>query len=116
MTSFKKVVLEVNCGGHVSERTFLNYLNQIDFMADKVFDGRVVIISTLEKGQPTDDAIINSQCKLAKMYDENYYLKQILIALDNHSRKHGMISRLLFAEILNVGLAHSGIIIEGLND
>jgi hypothetical protein len=108
MTGFKKVILKIDCGGHVSERTFLDYLNQIDSMAYKVFEGKASIVSAWEQGQDNDE--------ITRICDEHYYLKQTLIALDNHTREHGMISRLLFTEILNVGLFHSGISLEGIND
>lgn len=48
MTSFKKVTLEVDCGGHVSETTFMKFLKNMNDWADSWFDGTVIIKDVVE--------------------------------------------------------------------
>lgn len=48
--SFKgEVILIVNCGGVVSEKTFLKYLERINGIADDMFDGRVGIKDVMDE-------------------------------------------------------------------
>ena len=39
--SFKRVTIEVDCGGHVSEATFKRFFDLMDNFADDMFDGRI---------------------------------------------------------------------------
>ena len=55
--SFKKVLLEVNCGGHVSESTFNNFLDIVKHYAEDMFDGQVCIIAADEIGPDTGNTI-----------------------------------------------------------
>ena len=45
----KEVLLEVDCGGHVSERTFNIFLEKIGTEADNLFDG-YVFVKEFEEG------------------------------------------------------------------
>lgn len=56
--SFKKVLLEVNCGGHVSESTFNNFLDIVKHYAEDMFDGQVCIVAVDEIGPDTGNTVI----------------------------------------------------------
>ena len=40
---FKRVLLDIDCGGHVSQCTFEDFLGVVRYYADEMFDGRVAI-------------------------------------------------------------------------
>lgn len=56
--SFKKVLLSVDCGGHVSEDTFDEFLKIAKYYADDMFDGQVDIVAADEIGSDTGNTVI----------------------------------------------------------
>lgn len=49
MTVSKKIILEVDCEGHVSKTTFMRFLRKMDDLADRMFGGEVFIKKVMEE-------------------------------------------------------------------